>query len=214
MKAIIISGLLTDLSDNIIPFLDKETDLYVHTWNPSENLRWITKLNRYRKYCRNFYVEVENYRFDKKLYSYFYSTWKVVNMLKDIDQYQKIIKFKPNIETNKIEFVGDIDYYFSKASIQSRPLLNKINKEDCLFGPIYYKVMDERIFSGYPLAFKKAFHILYDDLVYEMENLDSFLQAKYEPNYEGSIFWMYWFEKKGITLINDLDLKLANNKVN
>ena len=214
MKAIVISGLLSDLSDNILPFLDKETDLYVHTWSTTENIRWIVKLNRYKKYCNSFHIEIEQPKFDKKLYSYFYSTWRVVNLIKNIDQYDRVIKFKPNIETDKIRFIGDIDYYYDKASIQCRPLLNKINKEECLFGPIYYKVMDERIFSGYPLAFKKAFHILYDDLVYEMEDLDSFLQAKYEPNYEGSIFWMNWFEKKGITLINDLDIGLANNKVN
>ena len=56
MKCIIISGLLHKLSDNIIPFLDKETDVYVHTWDMEKNSRWLVKLNRYKKYCNQIKV--------------------------------------------------------------------------------------------------------------------------------------------------------------
>jgi len=40
-KAVIISGFLDGLSDNIIPFLDMDTDVCVHTWDTYENRRWV-----------------------------------------------------------------------------------------------------------------------------------------------------------------------------
>lgn len=211
MKTLTISGLLYNLSDNILPFLDKDTDVYVHTWDEPNNRRWINKLNRYKKNCNKLYLEVEPFRYNKKLHSYFYSTWKCVNMIKDIDSYDKVIKFKPNLDTDKIEYRGNLEYYFSKAYLQSKPMLEGVTKEDCLYGPIYYQTMDERMFSGYPLAFKKAFHILYEDLHSEMLELDLALGNRYGKDYEGSIFWKEWFERKNIKLIQDLDLKLTNN---
>jgi len=210
-KAIIISGLISNLSDNILPFLDKGTDVFVHTWNIGDNKRWISKLNRYKKYCNDLRVVLEESKYEKKLYSYFYSTWKAVNMINNIDEYNKIIKFKPNLDSDDIKYVGDLKYYFHKAYIQSRPLLKGTIKEECIYGPIYYQTMDERMFSGYPLAFKKAFHILEEDLHIEMLDLDSTLANRYGEDYEGSIFWKEWFENKGIRLIQDLDLKLPNS---
>ena len=212
MKALVISGLLYNLKDNILPFLDKETDVFVHTWNIDDNTRWISKLNRYKKYCNDLQVVLEEPKYKKKLYSYFYSTWKAVNIIKNIDEYNKIIKFKPNLDSDDIKYVGDLEYYFHKAYIQSRPLLKETTKEECLYGPIYYQTMDERLFSGYPLAFKKAFHILEEDLHLNMIQLDKSLCLKYGEDYEGSIFWKEWFNKHGVTLIHDIDLILPNNK--
>ena len=155
-KAVIISGMLLHLSDNILPFLDKNTDVYCHTWNRDWNGRWLIKLNRYKKYCRNLYTVIEKSIFEEKRLSYFYSTYRAVNMIKDIDSYSIIIKFKPNVD-GEIRYVGDLDYYYLKAYLQSRPLLNDKSKEECLYGTVHYKTLDERIFSGYPLAFKKMF---------------------------------------------------------
>jgi hypothetical protein len=202
VKALIISGLLYNLSDNILGFLDKQTDVFVHTWDLGDNKRWLYKLNRYKKFCNNLRVVIEEPKYEKKLHSYFYSTWRAVNIIEDIDKYSKIIKFKPNLNRDDIGYVGDLDYYFHKAFIQSRPLLKGVTKEECLYGPVYYKTMDERMFSGFPLAFKKSFHILEKDLHKSMVQLD---------NYEGSIFWKVWFERAGIKLILDLDLRLPNN---
>ena len=210
-KAVTISGLLHFLGDNILPFLDKETDVFVHTWDIGDNRRWLYKLNRYKKYCNSIKVIIDQPKFEKKLHSYFYSTYRAVNMMQDISKYDKIIKFKPNLDGD-VKYVGDLEYYFHKAYIQSRPLLEGIKKEDCLYGPIYYKTMDERLFSGYPLAFQKAFHILEDKLVSEVLELDNILTEKYGPTYEGSIFWKDWLESKGVTLIHDIDLILPNNK--
>lgn len=42
--------------------------------------------------------------------------------------------------------------------------------------------------------------------------LDEQLSLKYGNDYEGSIFWKEWFESKGVKLIQDLDLKIPNNK--
>ena len=209
-----ISGYLVNLSDNIIPFLNKDVDIYVHTWFEPNNERWILKLNRYKKYCNKLVLEIEKPKYSKKLHSYFYSTWKAVNLIKDIDQYSSIIKFKPNLDSTTIQYEGNLEEYFHKAYIQSKPLLKGTAKEECLYGSIYYQTMDERMFSGYPLAFKKAFHILYKDLYKEVVFLDNKLIKQYGKDYEGSIFWMEWFNSKEVKLIQDLNLKLPNNILN
>ena len=212
-KAIIISGLLTHLSDNFIPFLDKSTDVYCHTWDIGDNKRWLLKLNRYKKYCRNLYAVIENPKFTEKRLSYFYSTYRVVNMIKDIDLYDSIVKFKPNVD-GKIQYEGDISYYFTKASIQSRPLLKGISKEECLYGTIHYQTMDERMFTGYPLAFKKMFHILEEQFLSQFNEINSFVKITYGEDSEGSLFWKEWAERKQVKFIQDLDLKIPNSKSN
>jgi hypothetical protein len=210
-KAVIISGLLTHLSDNIIPFLDKETDVYCHTWNIDWNGRWLIKLNRYKKYCRNLYTVMDKPQFHSKRHSYFYSTYRVVNMIKDIYSYEKIIKFKPNV-IGDVKYVGDLDYYFKKAYLQSRPLLNDIKKEECLYGTIHYTTMDERIFTGFPLAFSKMFHTLEESFVQQMMITDLDVKKKYGTDSEGSIFWKEWADKNGVKFIQDIDLTIPDSK--
>lgn len=200
-----------DLNDNIKLLLNKSTDIYVHTWDTKENHRWVKKLERYRKYCNKLIIKVELPLYTKKLHSYLYSTWKAVNTVDRIEQYSLVIKFKPNLDCTKIPYKGLLHEYFHKAYIQSRPLLEGVKKENCMYGSIYYQTIDERMFSGYPLAFKKAFHILFKDFYKQMTDLDNALSQKYGEDYEGSIFWKEWFESKGIKLIQDLDLKLPNN---
>ena len=210
-KAIIISGLVTHLSDNIIPFLDDKTDIFCYTWNVDDNNRWVTKLNRYKKYCNELFVEVKEPMFHAKRHSYFYSTYKAVNMIEDIYSYDRIIKFKPNV-IGDIRYVGDLDYYYKKAYLQSRPLLNDIKKEQCLFGTIHYKTMDERIFTGYPLAFSKMFHILEESFVQQMFIADIDIKRKYGINSEGSLFWKEWVDRNEIKLIQDIDLIIPDSK--
>jgi hypothetical protein len=210
-KAVIISGHLIHLSDNILPFLDKHTDIYCHTWKMDWNSRWLRKLIRYKKYCNDIYTEYQSPVFKEKRLSYFYSTYKAVNMIKDIDSYKTIIKFKPNVDGD-ISYVGDTEYYFTKAYLQSRPLLNGKLKEDCIYGTVYYKTLDERIFSGYPLAFKKMFHILEGEFITQMHNVNDFIKTKYGTNCEGSLFWEEWAYRKEVPLIQDLDLRIPNSK--
>ena len=211
-KAVIISGYLIDLSVNIIPVLDKNTDVFVHTWDTQENRRWISKLNRFKKYMNNLHVLVEEPKFNKKLYSYFYSTYKAANLIKNIDKYDRIIKFKPNLEED-ITYVGDLEYYFRKGYLQSRPLLNGVKKEECIYGSIYYQTMDERFFSGYPLAFSKMFHILEEEFIQRMIDLDEMCIKLHGEDYEGSIFWKLWADVHEVKQIQDIDLKIPNNKV-
>lgn len=211
MKAVVISGLLYDLSDNIIPFLDKNTDLYVHTWQEPENSRWISKLKRYKKYCRNLTLETEPFKFEKKLFSYFYSTYKAVNLIDSANTYKEIVKFKPNLDTDRIIYRGSLQEYFNKAKTHSRPMLEKYSKEDCFFGLSYFYTFDERLYSGYHNSFKKAFSIVEEDFIKLMLQLDGKLIEEYGINYEGSIFWTKWFESRDIKLILDIDLKLSNN---
>ncbi len=210
-KAIIISGLLTHLSDNIIPFLDDKTDIYCYTWDIEDNSRWIKKLNRYKKYCKDVYVQVNKPLFHSKRHSYFYSTYKAVNMIKNIFNYDRIIKFKPNVVGN-IKYKGKLEHYFKKASLQSRPLLSETTKEECLYGSIYYKTMDERMFSGYPLAFSKIFHILEDSFVHRMNFMDLDVRKQYGKDCEGSIFWKEWINSYNIKLIQDIDLIIPDSK--
>lgn len=209
-KAVIISGMLIHLSDNIIPFLDKNTDVYCHTWNKDWNGRWLIKLNRYRKYCNNLYTVLDKPIFEEKRLSYFYSTYRAVNMIKDIESYDQIVKFKPNVDGD-VTYVGDLDYYFLKAYLQSRPLLNSKNKEECLYGTVYYRTLDERIFSGFPTAFRKMFHILEKDFIDEMNKVNEFVKSKYGEDCEGSLFWEEWASRRGVPLIQDLDLRIPNN---
>ena len=208
MDAIIISGLLINLNDNIVPFIEGN-DVFVHTWNTKDNQRWITKLERYRKHTNSLNIIVEKPKYDKKLYSYFYSTTKAVRSIPDIDKYKRLIKFKPNLLLNEIVYEGFLEHYFHKAYISSRPLLTGYSKEDCIYGAQYYKTLDERLFSGYPLAFKKLFHIL--DYRDRMLELNSKLESKYGEDYEGSIFWTEWCEANDVPIITDLKLKIPNN---
>lgn len=210
-KALVISGMLLHLSDNILPFLDKNTDIYCHTWDMDWNGKWLIKLNRYKRYCRNIYTVFDKPKFTEKRLSYFYSTYRAVNMIIDIDRYDKIIKFKPNVDGD-ISYVGDLDYYYLKAYLQSRPLLNGMTKEQCLYGAVYYRTMDERIFSGRPLAFKQMFHILEEDFIKEMKNINTSVKEKYGENAEGSLFWKEWADIHNTPLIQDLDLRIPNNK--
>ena len=211
VKAVIISGFLYDLSDNILPFLDTDTDLYVHTWQEPENGRWITKLNRYRKYCRSLKVVVEPFKYDSKLFSYFYSTWKVANSIDNIDQYNKVIKFKPNLDTKHIPYQGNIAKYFYSAKTHCRPLLDNFEKEDCIYGLFYHRTLDERMFTCYPNALRKAFVMDEESFTEQMYELNKELTSKYGTGYEGSIFWTEWFERRNIKLILDIDFKLTNN---
>lgn len=211
MKAILISGFLEGLSDNIKPLLDKQTDVYIHTWDHERSNRWVKKLNRYKKYCNNIIIETEESKFEKKLYSYVYSTYKAANLIKDLTKYTVVIKFKPNLD-GELTYKGDTQHYFHKAFIQSRPLLDGVRREMCVYGSIYYSTLDERVFTIYPKGLRDSFHIPENIFLKEVENLDKQLIEKYGPFYEGSIFWKEWFEARGLKLIQDLDLKIPNNK--
>ena len=210
-KALIISGLVTHLSDNIIPFLDNKTDIFCYTWDIGDNVRWVNKLNRYKKYCKNLFVEFKKPLFHYKRHSYFYSTYKAVNMIENIYEYDRVVKFKPNV-IGDVKYKGNLEYYFKRAYLQSRPLLNNFKKEECLYGSIYYKTMDERVFSGYPLAFSKIFHILEDSFVHKMHFTDLDVRKKYGNDCEGSIFWKEWISNYNIKLIQDTNLLIPDSK--
>lgn len=210
-KAIFISGYLYHLSDNIIPLLDKETDVFVHTWQGSENERWINKLKRYQKYCSNITIMSEKPKFKRKRISYLYSTYAAINMAKDIDKYKICIKFKPNLEAKKIQYKPDPSFDFTKAKLQSRPLLDEFKKNDCIYGTVHYKSIDERMFTTYPKPLKKVFQKSFEDFFTEITNIDEKFTNLMGENYEGSLLWTEMFEKNNIPIIQDLNLKLPNN---
>jgi len=56
---------LSDIPNKNIVFLDKNTDVYCHTWNIDWNGRWMIKLNRYKKYCNSLKVVMEKPKFEK-----------------------------------------------------------------------------------------------------------------------------------------------------
>ena len=67
------------------------------------------------------------------------------------------------------------------------------------------------MFIGKPFAFKKIFLNLNTDLDTEMKNIHRGLKQKYGKNYEGSIFWTEWINKKGIKVLQSIGSKLSNN---
>ncbi len=91
-KAIFISGHLNGLSDNIIPLLDSNTDIFVHTWEEQGHNRWITKLNRYSKACNSINIVTEKPKIDRKRISYLYSTYSSFSLCKQLNTYDICIR--------------------------------------------------------------------------------------------------------------------------
>lgn len=210
---VIISGFLYGLSDNIIPLI-KDADVFVHSWNTDSNNRWINKLERYRKYCNNLTLTIERQKFENKLYSHLYSTFKAAQSVPNLEKYDLAIKLKPNLDTEVIKFEGRIEEYFTKAFISCRPLLDNFTYKDCIYGLSYYNNFDERFFSAHPLVFKKLFHILEEEFIENLDKVNTNLTSKYGKEYEGSIFWKEWLESLKVPIILDTDLQLPNTKRN
>jgi hypothetical protein len=211
MDGIIVSGLLEEISDNIIPFF-KNSNVSVHTWDTEENSRWVNKLKRYTKLCNRLDIVVEKPLYESKLLSHFYSTYSAYQNLYNKNALDKIIKINPSLDTEDIQYKGNLISYFNKAKISNRPLLDSYKYENCIYSSIYYKTFDERFFSGHPLAFQKLFHILKKDLGSKMSSLDKELKDLYNKDYEGSIFWKAWVDKLNIPVIQDTDLIIPNNR--
>jgi len=216
-KAVFISGFLYNLSDNIIPFLDKETDLFVHSWQTEDNQRWIKKLDRYKKYCNETTFMFTKPEHKRKRISYLQSTYYATSLIKDPYKYKSIVKFKPDLDIDTIEYKEDMSNSFRKAYLQNQPLLNDTTKEECVYGYIHYKAMDERIFTCYPYVIDKMFQddgskSYQDGFMKEAIKLDNKLQWWIAKEYEGSLLWKELFECYNIELIQDINLKLPNNK--
>ena len=210
-KAIFISGYLNGLSDNIIPFLNADTDVFVHTWIGNDNKRWVNKLNRYKKFCKDIKIVEEEVKFERKRISYLYSTYSAVNLCTDIESYEMCIKFKPNLDILNIDYNIDTNFCFTKAKLQSRPLLDSYTIEDCAFGTIHYKSIDERFFVTYPKALKKVFKKAIKTLYKEITDTHNLLSSMLGSNYEGSLLWTKLFEQNEVPLIQDINLTLPNN---
>lgn len=213
-RAIIISGLLVNFSDNFEQFLkdlDEEVDTYVHTWNTFENLRWVHKLMRYQNKTK-IVINIEEPLEVPKKYSILYSTYKAANLIPDLSKYETVIKFKPDLDTNQINYSKDISKYFEEAYIHTRPLLEGKTKEDFIYGRVLYKTLDERMFTLYPEGVEKLFKRPFEDFDKDITTLDIYLQKKYIKEYEGSILWTNYIKERGLDLIQDLTLKIPNCK--
>lgn len=210
--AIVVSGYLHGLSDNIVPFLDKDTDVFVHTWNDRDNGRWITKFNRYKGKVRNLIVKVENPVSNKALDSLLYSTYQAFNLIENPEQYETILKFKPDLDTDIIPYSRRVSKYYNEAKIQSRPLLNDVKYKECVFGRILYKTLDERMFTASPYAWRMMFDKEYGTFTRDCNGVKQVLQDKHGIDYEGSVFWYKYMKECGLTVIQDLTLKLTNCK--
>ena len=212
-SAIVISGYLHGLSDNILPFLSKNIDLYVHTWKGKGNDRWISKLNRYKSLVNTLRVTVEEPVYYDSIRSLFHSTYIGYQMIDKPSQYNTIIKFKPDIDTDIIPYDFDVEKYYYEARLQFRPLLDKVEYKDCVFGRILHKTLDERIFTAHPNAWKTLFSKEYDTFIRSINSVNYELTSKHR-SYEGSLLWTEYIQKSKLTLIQDTTLQLKNCKMN
>jgi hypothetical protein len=213
-KAVIISGLLTNFSDNFIKFiedLDEEVHTYVSTWNTSENLRWVNKLMRHQ-YKTRITINMEVPMYEEKKYLLLHSTYQAANLIYDLNDYSTIIKFKPDLETDRIKYDKNVEQYFTEAAVHAYPLLNGRKKEEFVYGRYLYKTLDERMFTAYPEGIEKLFKRSYTDFFDDIYALDSYLKKKYTENYEGSILWTNYIKERKLGIIQDLTLKLPNCK--
>lgn len=213
-KAIIISGLLTNFSDNFIKFIEdlgEEIDTYVHSWNTPENLRWVNKLMRYQNNTR-ITINLEVPMYEEKKYLILHSTYQAANLIPDLSKYSTIIKFKPDLEIRRIEYDKDVEQYFQEAAIHAHPLLDGRKKEDFIYGRYLYKTLDERMFTIYPEGIEKLFKRSYTDFFDDIYALNSYLEKKYTQKYEGSILWTNYIKERKLGIIQDLTLKLPNCK--
>lgn len=211
-KAIFISGHLNGLSNNIIPLLDSNTDIFVHTWEEQGHNRWITKLNRYSKACNSINIVTEKPKIDRKRISYLYSTYSSFSLCKQLNTYDICIKFKPNLDTDNIKYITNTQTSFSKAKLQSRPLLEGFTKEDCVYGTVHYKSIDERFFTIYPKGINKVFNKDKKTFYEEITKTDELLSSLLGTDYEGSLLWTKLFEQNQVPIIQDINLTLPNNK--
>jgi hypothetical protein len=174
-KAVIISGLLSNFSDNFIKFiedLEEEVHTYVHTWNTPDNLRWVNKLMRYQHKTR-ITVNMEIPMYEEKKYLILHSTYQAANLIDNLYDYSTIIKFKPNLETDRIVYNKNVEQYFIEAAIHAHPLLDGKKKEEFIYGRYLYKTLDERMFTTYPEGLEKLFHRSYTDFFDDIYGLDS-----------------------------------------
>lgn len=213
-KAVIISGLLNNFSDNFIRFiedLDEEVHTYVHTWNTPENLRWVNKLMRYQ-YKTRITINMEVPMYEEKKYLLLHSTYQAVNLIRNLYEYDTIIKFKPNLEIERIPYSKNVEQYFVEAAIHAYPLLDGRKKEEFIYGRYLYKTLDERMFTAYPQGIERLFKRGYSDFFDDIYGLNSYLEKKYAKNYEGSILWTNYIKERKVGIIQDLTLKLPNCK--
>jgi hypothetical protein len=105
---------------------------------------------------------------------------------------------------------------FRKAYLQNQPLLNEITKEECVYGYMHYKAIDERVFTCHPYVIDKMFqddgtNSYQEGFMKEAIKLDKKLQWWVAKEYEGSLLWTELFDYYNIKLIQDINLKLPNN---
>ncbi len=204
--ALVLSGHIENLQDNVVEFIKEHNcDVYIHTWQTPENNRWLKKLRGIE-----YIYEIQPLSNLEKKFSILHSTFKAVNLIKDVLSYDLIVKGKPNLEIKHIPFSLDVREYFIEAYKHSYPLLKGYTHTNCIYGRILHETLDERFFSAHPLVFTKLFHILYNRYIERLHSLDKRLVKKYGEDYEGSILWTEYIKSNNIKLIQDLTLKIPN----
>ena len=85
--ALVLSGHIENLQDNVIEFIKEYScDVYIHTWDTPENNRWLKKLRRIE-----YTLDMQPLSILEKKFSILHSTFKAVDLIKDLFSYDLII---------------------------------------------------------------------------------------------------------------------------
>lgn len=217
--------------DNNLIEPDKKIDFYIHTWDIKFNLKYLESLQKRYSHKYNFIVQVEDYEakflpvvgnlISKedmegghwKSFLLAYSLWKAFHLIRVIDEYDHILKYKFDIISTAMPWgiSEQPSEFFKNRSIHGFPTLYNYNYNDCFYAQHIHDGFDERHFVTFPGPIKKLFLCKTDiELLSELKQICLDLFEKYGIpltkdipwRVQGTVMWGEWLKRHNIPYIN------------